>query len=383
MPALVALSYLSLLVLGLIDNIRGPLFPEILQDMQLGGTNGSAFFAATSLFAFIGSWSSHALVERRSSLSLMRLSCLGLALGFALVALCHVYALMLAACAFFGWAFGALNLAQNLMVFEGSPAHLRRRFFSGLHSMYGLAALLAPLVATLFRSMGMDWRQIVLWLAGLPVLLVVTSAKMTHRPSAHSQTQGTMGAEEWRRCLVFSMMMAGYLWGEISVSTRLVLWLRTSENFAPDLANLYLTGFFVTLLAGRLVFSFFPIHGISNWAVLWISAGLSALLYGLTLSHHPAWILLAGLSMAPFFPVAMDQVSVLFPGKSAQALGFVLGFGSLSVVVMHLSIGWLTDQYGVGTALRIGPTTLLLIFMALTGLVVRQRSLQRAESKAL
>jgi hypothetical protein len=47
------------MTLGLIDNARGPFFPEILKDLELNGTYGSTFFATTSLLAFVGSLSSH------------------------------------------------------------------------------------------------------------------------------------------------------------------------------------------------------------------------------------------------------------------------------------------------------------------------------------
>lgn len=374
MSALIGLAYLSLLVLSLLDNIRGPFFPEVLSDLHLNGSLGSMFFATTSLFAFIGSWSSHRLLQQRSSLFLMGLASVIAAAGFAAISVSVQLPLLLLSCALFGWGYGAINLAQNLMVYESAPVHLRRRLFSGLHGMYGLAALLAPLIASLFRSFGFSWRQCFAVLALLPALLFLVSLRFKSPRPAVEQVRVAMTRLEWRHCLLFALMMAGYLWGEVSISTRLVLWSRSALGYSPNAADLLLSGFFLTLLAGRIVFTFVHFSKIDNWRILQGSAALAAVTYLLALLHSPLWMVVVGLCMAPFFPVAMEQISTSFHAKSAQALGFILGFGSLSIVVMHLVLGVLSDAYGVGQALMVAPVALLIIALALTFSIPRMAS---------
>lgn len=379
--ALIWLSYVSLFILSLVDNIRGPFFPDILAELHLDGTRGSAFFATTSLFAFIGSWASHRLLYARSSLFLLSLGALGVGIGFAAVSVSYNFILLMVACAFLGWFFGALNLAQNAMVFETNSPHLRRRLLSGLHSMYALASLTAPFIATAYRWLGFSWRQCFLSLALLPLAIALSSLKFKGKPSHVSSRPLDMNGSEWRRCVIFSLMMAAYLWGEVSASSRMVLWLRTAHGFSPDLANLYLSGFFLTLLVGRTFFSFVHFQGVGNWLILCASAGLSASFYALALYASPVWLVLSGLSLAPFFPVAMEQVSIIFGAKSNQALGFVLGFGSLSLVAMHMVIGILTDLFGISQALLVGPLTLLLVFAVLAVILIFPQ-VRTAESKS-
>ena len=367
-------------MLGLLDNVRGPLFPEILSDMHLNGVWGATFFATTNLFAFVGSWSTHRVAHQRSSLFLLNVSCLGLALGFAAIATCHQLPLLLTACAFFGYAYGGLNLAENLIVSEAAPKHLRRRIFAGLHSMYGLAALLAPITASAARWMGLSWRQCFYCLAVLPLLILALGLRQkATRPKAEDAGIA-MNRGEWIRCVIFSAMMAGYLWGEVSVSTRLVLWLRSERAFTPDMADFYLAGFFIALLGGRVLFSFVHFARFDNWTILWGSSGLAAVTYFLGLHHSPAWFVVTGLCMAPFFPIAMEQVAASFGRASGHALGFVIGCGSLSMVPMHLVIGYFTDTVGLTRALLVGPFTLACIFLGLTTL---RLSLQRQQMAAL
>ncbi len=374
MPALILLAYTSLLMQGLLDNVRGPFFPEILSDMHLSGTVGSLFFATTSLLSFVGSWSSHFFITRHSSLFLMALASVMVACGFAGVALTQEFYFWLGACGVLGWAFGALNLSQNLMVFEAGSAQTRRRLFSGLHSMYGLAALLAPFVASLVRWLGFNWRQGFLLLALFPLVLALVSVAFKPERMQRMAKIPVLSRHEWLKCLAFAGLMSGYLWGEISVSTRLVLWLRDELGYSPDMANLYLGGFFLTLLAGRIFFSFVHFAALGNWFILWLSAGVSALCYFLALEFSPVWIVISGFTMAPFFPLGMDQVAKMFQQKSAQAMGFILGFGSLSVVALHLLLGYCSDEFGLGRALLMGPLSLLFVFAALSVVVWRTQS---------
>ncbi|MGE0528958.1 MAG: sugar MFS transporter [Bdellovibrionales bacterium] len=367
MPALIGLAYLSLLVLGLLDNVRGPFYPDILEDLNLSATRGSLFFAVTSMLAFCGSWSSQILLRRYSSVTLVLVSCFGFGLGFGAIAISDGVPWMLLACAFFGWALGVLAVAQNVLVVEHSQGELRRRLLTGLHGMYAVASLGAPLLATVLRSQGLGWREAFLLFALAPVVLASVSwlylrvraegrlqsrqnSAFTPRAVDH-QTQ-PLTAGEWMQCILFGLLMAGYLWGEVSVFTRFVLWLRLDHGYVSERADLMLAAFFLALLMGRLAFGVWNLRGLSNWMVLALSSGLAGFLYLAGLHWNPWLIVAAGLFMAPFYPVALDQIQSLFGPKGPQAMGFVIGFGSFSLVLMHITLGRLNDWWGITKALQ-------------------------------
>jgi fucose permease len=361
LPALIWLSYLSLVVLSLLDNVRGPFYPDILRDLQLNDARGSLFWAVMSLCAFIGSSTSHRIVHRHSSLLLLSGSCALIACGYGAIAFAHSLTGLLPFCALFGFGYGGLNLAQNVMIFEVGEPTKRRRLFAGLHSMYAMAAFLAPAIASLLRWIGADWRDGFKWLAFLPLALTFVSwgfrAKGGRRPMPTAAPR--LDRSEKIACTLFSMVLAGYLWGEISISTRIVEMLRDGAGYSPDRANFFLGAFCLMLFGGRVLFSFrhFPLD---NWSILRISGVLSAVAYVLALSLSPWWFAVCGLCMSPFYPLAMEQVSLSFGRKSAPALGLIIGAGSLSVVALHVTIGLLTDAVGITHALYVGPASLLL-----------------------
>lgn len=367
MPALIVASYLSLFVLGLLDNSRGPFYPDILKDLGLTYTHGSLFFAVSSFATFIGSLRPFERLKVMASVPLLILSGFILGSGFGAISFAPNLWLLILASATFGFGLGAMNVAQNSLIYEVASAKRRRQLLSGLHSMYGLASLIAPVVASLLIWAGLNWRSSFLLLAALPLVMAVVVWKYFglkgHSHSDHDK-KAKLTRKELVACLIFCLMMAGYLWGEISVSTRLVLWLRTEKGMDPDMANFHLSGFFILLLLGRLGFSAIHLE-MSNLRVLSISAGLASLFYFAGLFHHPLWLVGSGLAMAPFYPSAMDQVNQQFGSKSSQALGIVLGIGSLSVVFMHLTIGWVGERFGLTTALSVNAYALAAVTLAL------------------
>lgn len=358
LPFLILLSYSSLLMLSLLDNIRAPFYPDILSELGLNATRGAMFYSMTSLFAFLSSWLSHRFVTRFSSVNLMRFSSVLVFSGFALISRSQEYTILLLSCAIFGTGYGGMNVVQNIMIVEASRHEMRRRLFSGLHAMYGFAALFAPLIASLVRWLGWNWRDgfFLLSILALVILAMGLAAKPAQRLRSEELEPHSvhMNKAEWRKCILVSVMMAGYLWGEIGASTRMVQWLRAEVGYSPDLANLHLAGFFVALLAGRIFFGLVHFPNLNNWKILKFSATLSALAFYLGLHVSPIWFTFCGLCMAPFFPVTMEQVTALFGSKSSHALGFVIGFGSLSVVVLHVVLGALTDAANVSYALEAG-----------------------------
>lgn len=227
--------------------------------------------------------------------------------------------------------------------------------------MYGLASLLAPLAASLFRWCGLGWRGSFIIIATLPALSVlpvlnrVVRTKWPNRAEPHVP----LTASEWSRLAFFGILLAGYLYGEISVGTRLVFWLRADRGFTPDRANLYMALFYFGLLFGRVAFSFIQFSNFSNERVLILSSFLAGVLYWFGLQLDPMYLVLSGLAMAPFYPIAMDEITVQFGAKGGAALGHALGISSIGVVTMHLGLGWLRDQIGMTAALGVCASALL------------------------
>jgi MFS family permease len=354
-----------MLFLGWLDNARSPFFPDIIHSMQLNPIQGSLFFAITSLISFSMGFFNDRLLKHVSSLQLLQAASALLGLGFFLMAWSPNFILLLLSAAVYGLGYGSLNFSQNVIIQEWAPSAYKRRIFVGLHSMYGIAALLAPISASAFYTIGWPWRKAFLMLSVLPVALAFISRRaFAHPPKSQGIAQEVhVSAGDLSRSALWivALSVAFYMFGEIGVSTRIVLLLRTEYAQSPETANTYLAIFFGLLLLGRLTFALLDFKHLSNRKVLITSASLSAAVLSVSLAlHRPFWIPISGLTMAPFYPVGMNYLAETFGTRhAARSLSFGIALCSLATVVLQLSLGVLTESFGLESAMWIAPAGLL------------------------
>lgn len=367
MNYLLWVSFFSLFILGFGDNIRGPLFPEIIQSFNLSDSLAAWYFALSSFMSFVGSY----FVRRMKSVSeLMNLLYLGvfcIFVSFTIQRFANNYVIVLSGVVFFGLSVGFLAVAQNNLVIIGTSPKNRSRMLSYLHSMYGTASLLAPLfVAGLANH---RWQQILFyfsWVAlGFSAAGFFFNKKKLDRIRHFSQFQesATHKLEGFSE-LKISIAISLYVLAEIMVGTRLALYMRRYFDFDLSQSSLYVTLFFVFMLLGRVAISFLPHHfNIKKQLMCSLVAAFVLILIGLYV--HPFALVLSGLGLAPFYPLGMSYISHLFPHKSTTIVSWTLTIQGFCIVLMHLSVGELADLVGLRSAMLMGPVCLLLSFVVL------------------
>ena len=78
----IIISYLSLLALGFVDNLRGPFYLQLLEDLSLSNTAGSAFFTVPSLVAFFMGLNLPRIISKVRILNILRVGLLFIFFGF-------------------------------------------------------------------------------------------------------------------------------------------------------------------------------------------------------------------------------------------------------------------------------------------------------------
>lgn len=368
----IVLAYISLFALGLGDNSRGPLFPEILKSFALTDTEGAVFYAISSFCGFLGSYLVRFLLKKFNRVPTLQMALLLMSLGLAGMGFAGSFYWLLFFSGLFGLSMGLLGVVQNILVTVGSIPSKRQRMLSGLHAFYGIASLLAPLLgAAIMNLANTSWRS-VFWCVALvpsglfiaaffnkkeePVRLYVKKLLPETKPG-----KGTDGA--------FAQFYLGtafglYVAAEILLSSRLALFVRREMNLDLTQSSYYLTAFFVCLLAGRGLFALVDFR----WSLrrtLSFSLLLSAasLVLGLTLS--PLFMVLSGFFMAPFYPLGMAYIHHHFEDRVDAAISSCMAMQSALMLGMHLGVGYLTDSFGISKALWLGPVILFLAFLIL------------------
>lgn len=351
------ISYLSLFSLGLCDNIRGPLFVDILNHYNLNNFVGSWVFAGSSFFALLGSASVRYFFKYLHPYRVLQFSLVLMCLGFLVMGLASSFQIFMIGVLVFGFSVGLVGVAQNYLVSVGCLPEHRSRALSGLHAMYALASLGAPFVVRFLSQWQLPWASALLWVSTVPVIVFLISIFLSNkndfaRTVPHSKVPLISNRFD-RRMIMVSLILGFYVVAEILLSSRLAALFRT--EFGSDLqqSSDYLMIFFFLFFLGRLAFFFIKF----SWPIrkiLFYSHFLSIVFFVLGLWVSPYYLILCGLSMAPFYPLAVSLISEMFPHRVGQAIAWTMSIQSMLIVVMHLLVGLISDLYGLKLALNIG-----------------------------
>jgi fucose permease len=151
---------------------------------------------------------------------------------------------------------------------------------------------------------------------------------------------------------------------EIAVGTRMALFARRDWGFDVDRANQFMALFFTGLFLGRLVFA--VVH--FKWSarrILVVSASLGAMAIALGIFYGPAWMATSGLFLSVFYPCAMSMINDEQGEHASYVIASAITVQSIGLMGMHFVLGGLSDAFGLGKALWIGPVALAGAVLAL------------------
>lgn len=383
----VVLAYFTLLAQSLIDNGRGPAYPDILLTFNLNSTSGAKLFALASFAGLFASLSAKWWLPKLElikgsiiSLSLMTVGC------FLFGRSANVGVWLLDFSSFLmGLGMGGANICMNLLIAKGTPQTHRRQFYAGLHSVYGLGSLSAPLLLSFYLSVTTEktWGDFYQYLCLLPAtILLIALIKYSALNKLKVSTEEVIKAKKIYQApvsllmrLAYGAVFGFYVASEVIISSRLVYYLNEGHKLPITESRMALSLFFLALLAGRLLFTVISIKGASyRWLIF--SCLTTIVLYLISRVFYPPILALSGLSMSYFYPVAMDWLSKTFDEGLEWMTASVLTNVSVFLVVMHLGFGYVTDKLNIEAAMAIVPV--LLFFTIILVIILEKKNRKSA-----
>jgi fucose permease len=357
-------TFLSMIALGFNDNLRGPLFFEILKDFHLTDLQGAWFFSASSLLGFFASLGAATILKKIHLLQLLVLSLL--CMTFALLGLgyFHHYLFFLATSGSLGMSMGFMGVAQNSSISFLTTNESQAKVFSALHSMYALSSVLAPLAVGWGLAHGWVWREfftassvVVFSLFVLTLISPYPQWALEHKtvPPPEKNTIRGLGIVS----VYMSLALGFYVIAEILVGSRISLYTIRELGLNSEEASHYVTGFYVGLLAGRVLGSFVKWPGHYRHQ-LYASLTLSFISMLAGLYVNPWWFIGVGLAMSIYYPVFMVYLSDIYHKRIGVMMALAIAIQSISIVCMHQIVGFVSDLAGIKVAFHIGLIFILL-----------------------
>lgn len=367
-------SYFTLFSLGLIDNSRGPIYPEILSRFNITTSLGALVFTISSLSSFITAASNRIWLQKFGVIRSTQFALLVKSISCFIMGFSESYSLFLLGSVTFGVAVGISSISVNLIINNTDTGSHKRQIISGLHSMYGIASLLAPMVLSWLYFYKVNWQSYLVGLGFVPLIFFFIFLR-EKKQNVYGSDISSMSISKSEFILVASILSL-YVLCEILISSRLVLYLKEGRGWDLDEASGQLSLFFLFLLIGRLIFTFkeFKVNSITLLKGS-IFSSLIFMLIGIFL--YAPILSLCGLTMSFAFPCAVDWITNQYGREGniifTRAMTVVGGW----LVIMHYLFGVLVSYVSMQNAILVAP---LMLISVLYLLQFKAKTLRRIES---
>lgn len=368
-------AYAALFVFGVCDNIRGPIFPELIRHFNISHSEGAWFFGLVSGTSVLSSIAVPRFIRLWGHVWVLRTALLFMGLSQMVFAAAPEFQLILLGSFLFGVGAGGVGVVQNVMVLLASPPQSHQKFQSGLHACYGAASIVSPLAVMILSDFQLSW-QSVFWCSAVLTLAVLAMTfwgnenqdpKIATRWGSSSAASAKAQKRFWSfEEYFFSMILGLYVAVEILISTRTASYLRSELGIGLAESSFRLMILFLGLFAGRVLFIFWQPAKSLRFQMITVMVFVILAFAG-SLLIWTDMILFTGLIMAPFYPLMMTALGRLFPERIGELAALCNALQGLVLVSMHGLVGVITDKAGISMAMAFGiilsiVTLLMLIF---------------------
>ncbi len=377
-------AYASLFLLGISDNLRGPIYSDILKTFSVDPVQGSMFFSVTSICAFAGGFVTAKLIRRFSHYAVLQASIFLCSASLLLMSFANSFYFLMFGTALLGVSYGWMGVVQNILVARFAPHQRKQQWLTGLHTVYAGSALLAPsLIAYLFERVQASGGPSV-WRTGLQAgasfgFVIFASAwwvfhtrrdqlVLKHITENNHETAGVEivagNGSGFSLRLLFAVGLSLYVVGEIIVASRLASFAEQVWQTTAATASLWTTGFFLGMFVSRFYFSVRPTKtALHKFVLLCLVLSFISVLVGICV--HPVALIVSGLLMGPFYPTMMVWAEQNFHDQLEDAMGLGIAFSSFLLVFSQTAYGYLTKSYGQTAGYWLAPMSLLVSMIVL------------------
>lgn len=353
-----ASCFLAFFAFGFIDNLKGPILPELLRTENLSLSQGGTlllgayvgFIVATLFTGFVADW----LGNRKALFFAGLLLCSGL---FG-VSFNTNFAFLIAMMGCIGLGLGAIEVGANALIVEMHPDS-PGLYLNLLATFHGIGSFLVPLYVAMLIQAGVNWQRIYLSVVVLAAIFtaafVITSwdrgiATLTRsewnwRDTLRVGFQGQMG---W-----YYLLISSYVAVELGLAAWLMEYLQQVRGMSVVQSSYYLSGFFLMIMLGRF-FGSFVVEFLGYLRVVGVAllGGVVCLVVGLFGAEEYILALpVAGGFFSIVFPTVTAVVAGFHKENTGAALGILFTFGGIGGALGPWIIGLMSQSFGLQAGL--------------------------------
>jgi fucose permease len=370
--------FLSFFAFGFIDNLKGPILPELLHAEKFTMSQGGTVFLGAYIGFIVATLLTGVISDVVGNRRVLLLAAGCLCFGLMGVSQSESFWFLVLLMGCVGLGLGAIEVGANGLILE-LHHHNPGRYLNLLATFHGTGSFLVPLYVASLIHWRLSWQTIFLSTAilavGLAVLFAWPSRSDPHRssqsqPRAKPRLREILAAGFQSPMGWYYLLISTYVAVELGVAAWLMEYLQQVRGQSVNQSSFYLSAFFVMIMLGRLMGSF-VVERIGYHRVVTVAliGGGSCLLLGMLLPD--SMLFLFSLS-GGFFSIVFPTVTAIATSKHKANVGSMLGilftFGGLGGAIGPWLIGVVSQWGGLTTGMWVplGFCMIALVTSALT-----------------
>lgn len=351
---LTAGCFLAFFAFGFIDNLKGPILPELLRTEHFSLSQGGALFFGAYLGFIVATLLSGIFADMFGNRRVLLLAGLFLCAGIVGVSMVNSLIVLMMLMSVIGLGLGAIEVGANGLIVELHPDN-PGRYLNLLATFHGTGSFLVPLYVAWLVNLGISWQGIFLSVVPLAGILTIAFVFSPGGEAAKSKwkTQRNWG-EIFR--VVFAgqmswyyLLITSYVAVELGVGAWLMEYLQQVRDQTVAQSSFYLSGFFAMIMLGRF-FGSFVVEKLGYLRVVGVAllGGMICLIAGFFGSN----VLILALPISgAFFSIVFPTITAVVTGMHKENVGTTLGifftFGGLGGALGPWTIGVVSQSFGL------------------------------------
>lgn len=351
---LTASCFLAFFAFGFIDNLKGPVLPELLRSEHLSLGQGGTILLGAYIGFIVATLVTGVIADVVGNRQVLLLAGICLCFGLIGVRFSSSFTNLILMLSVVGLGLGAIEVGANGLIVELHPDN-PGRYLNLLATFHGTGSFLVPLYVAWLISLGVAWQNIFLSVVLLSGILTIAFVVAPNCDVARLPTRSGWNGRELFR-IGFSgqmgwyyLLISSYVAVELGLAAWLMEYLQQVRGQTVAQSSFYLSGFFVMIMLGRF-FGSFVVERLGYLQVVGVAlvGGLTCLIVGILGPH--SFILALPIS-GGFFSIVFPTVTAVVTGKHKENVGTVLGilftFGGIGGALGPWTVGVVSQSLGL------------------------------------
>lgn len=377
---LIGLTFATVLIFGLITNLRSVLNPLIQSDLEISYSQLSFIVALFSAGNMISIFFSGALIARYNLKKVFIFALLIAIISLFSIQYIDTYYPLVIVMFVIGSGMGIINVAGNSLA-SRVFIHNRGRMLNVFHFFFGLGGILAPIYANYLFNLGFNW-ALVYAISSIFILLLLLGLSPQELPKEENKKKNDASFFEVlkdKRVFAFALMYFFSVGAELGLINWLGVYLNDVQHRSESEISFYLSFYFVCFTLGRLLVTLIVEKiGYLKLVIYATLLGAISLVLGIVGPDSFAFFLsLSGLFITINFPTMQAAMFEIFDNNLAMIISVTLTAGSLGDILLGNNlIGFVSDKFGINFGF-----TLFVIYLIVLAIITFSLDYKNKEKK--